>query len=111
MRVPVDRVAVAEAAQEALAQLDVRERRLMEAVEAGLWRLADVSARLDAIHAERRQVEARTVVVDVPQEVDWSWEPDALNGVLHALWERVDVDLVTASVEVTWRDESLRAPA
>ena len=87
MQVPSDRVELAEAAHGELERLDDREHRLMEAVEAGLWSLADVSSRLDAIHAERRQVEARTVVADVPQEVDWSWEPTALNEVLHALWE------------------------
>jgi hypothetical protein len=70
--------------------------------------LVEVSSRLDAIDAERRQVEARTVVADVPQEVDWSWEPAALNEVLHALWERVDVDIAANTIEVTWRDPSLR---
>jgi hypothetical protein len=108
MQVPVDRVAVAEAAQQELEALDERERRLIDAVEAGLWPLVEVSSRLDAIDAERRQVEARTVVADVPQEVDWSWEPAALNEVLHALWERVDVDIAANTIEVTWRDPSLR---
>lgn len=107
MQVPVDRVAVAEAAQEELEQLDEREQRLMEAVEAGLWSLTEIGSRLDAIHANRRQVEARTVGADVPQEVDWSWEPAALNDVLHALWERVDVDLAACTIEVTWRVSSL----
>ena len=110
MQVPVDRVAVVEAAQEKLEWFDERERRLMGAVEAGLWSLAEVSARLEAIHAERRQVEARTVVADVPQEIDWSWEPTALNDVLHALWEKVSVDLAAGTIEVTWRDPSLRRP-
>ncbi len=108
MRVPVDRVAVAEAAQVELEQLDEREHRLMEAVEAGLWSVDEVRSRLEALQAERRQVEARTVVADVPQEVDWSWEPAALNEVLHALWEQVDVDLAMGTIEVTWRDPLLR---
>lgn len=109
MQVPVDRVAVVEAAKVDLEQLDDREHRLLEAVEAGLWPLAEVSSRLEAIQTERRHVEAQTVVADVPQEIDWSWEPAALNEVLHALWERVDVDLAECTVEVTWRDVSLRA--
>ena len=110
MRVPTDRVELVEAAEGELERLDERERRLMEAVEAGLWSIAEVSSRLDAIHADRRSVEARTVIADVPQEIDWSWEPAALNEVLHALWERVDVDLAACSVDVTWRDPSLRRP-
>lgn len=110
MRVPADRVELVEAAHGDLKKLDEREQHLMEAVEAGLWSLDDVKPRLDAIHAERRQVEARTVVADVPQEVDWSWEPAALNEVLHALWERVGVDLTRGTIDVTWRDPSLRRP-
>jgi hypothetical protein len=110
MQVPTDRVELAEAANGELERLDERERRLMEAVEAGLWPIAEVTPRLDAIHAERRQVEARTVVADVPQEVDWSWEPAALNDVLDALWEKVSVDLTAGTIDVTWRDPSLRRP-
>ena len=110
MQVPTDRVELAQAANGELERLDERERRLMEAVEAGLWPLAEVSSRLDAIHAERHQVEARTMVADVPQEVDWSWEPAALNDVLHALWEKVVVDLAAGRIDVTWRDPSLRRP-
>ena len=110
MQVPADRVELAEAAHGELERLDERERRLMEAVEAGLWSIAEVSSRLDAINAERSHVEARTVMADVPQEVDWSWEPAALNDVLHALWEKVSVDLTVGTIDVTWRDPSLRRP-
>ena len=80
----------------------------MGAVEAGLWSVDEVKSRLDAIQAERHQVEARTVVTNVPQEIDWSWESAALNEALHALWEMVSVDLTACTISVTWRDPSPR---
>jgi hypothetical protein len=46
----------------------------------------------------------------VPHVIDWSWEPAAINDVLHALWERVDVDLAAGTIDVLWRDASLRHP-
>ena len=76
MQVPIDRVALAEAAQ-----CEARvTRRARAPPDGGRSRPAYGPSPksvpgFDAIHAERRQVEARTVVADVPQEIDWSWEP------------------------------------
>lgn len=113
MRVPVDRIQVAEQAQDQLRELEARRTQLLSALEYGNERTRqDVRQRLEQLQAEEQRLEAHTILVDVPQAVDWSWPDPELNAVLGALWDHVSVDLTTRTItEVAWTDPGMRRPA
>jgi DNA invertase Pin-like site-specific DNA recombinase len=64
-------------------------------------RLAEIDAALDAL-------DASTTLVEIPA-IDWSWEPQALNAVLSALWSYIQLDERMRPVEAIWRVPEWRA--
>jgi DNA invertase Pin-like site-specific DNA recombinase len=108
LRLPYDRVEVAEEATAALAALDEQRGRLASAVAAGVLTVDDVRAEVERIEAERQRLAVRASIEDVPQAVDWEQPPEVINEVLHALWESVTVDTAHGAVVAEWRDPSLR---
>ncbi len=109
LRVPVERVRLAEERRAELAVLDGRRARLVDALEAGTLTRVEVEPRLAAIEVERAALETVTRAVDVPQAVDWSWPSDALGAVLSSLWRRVTVDLSAGSTRAEWHRPEWRA--
>ncbi len=109
LRVPVERVRVAEERRADLAALDGRRARLVDALEAGSLTRAELEPRLAAIEQERVILEASTAAVDLPRAVDWSWPTDALGGVLASLWQRVTVDMGTGTIKADWHAPEWRA--
>jgi DNA invertase Pin-like site-specific DNA recombinase len=56
-------------------------------------------ARLDA---DLASLDDRVAVVEIPA-IDWTWEPVAINTVLRALWERVELGDDMRPVRAVWR--------
>lgn len=69
----------------------------------GLRRLATVDDSLEALRAT-------TALVDLPQAIDWTWEPDHVNGVLRALWTHVQLDAQLRPVSAEWTVPEWREP-
>ncbi len=77
--------------------------------EAGLIDRVDRERRLQAVMDGVSQLDAQRLVLAVPT-VDWSWTPKALNPVLRALFERIDLDAETfAPVGYRWTVPEWRA--
>lgn len=75
----------------ARAGLDARRLRIIDMYDGGLIDRSDRDRRLAAVTDELQRLDARSVVMAVPA-VDWSRPPHALNVVLSALFERIDLD-------------------
>ncbi|MGA3030849.1 MAG: recombinase family protein [Candidatus Limnocylindrales bacterium] len=73
------------------AELESRRARVIESFMDGTIDRADRDRRLAAISDALGRLETRSEVVAIPA-VDWSQSSATLNGVLRALFERVDVD-------------------
>lgn len=62
---------------------------------------ASTIARIDA---ELDRLEVAELVVDVPAAIDWEgWDRGAVNAVLRALWEYVELDTDMRPVRAEWR--------
>ncbi len=109
LRVPAERLRIAEERKLDVAALDARRARLVDALEAGTLTRVEVEPRLATIEVERAGLEVLTAAVDVPRAVDWSWSTDALAAVLSSLWHRVVVDMATGTIEAEWRVPEWRA--
>lgn len=84
-------------------ELEARRERVVDTFVAGLIdkqsrdkRLAAIDAQVDALDA------AAQAVVEIPK-LDWTWPPEAVNRVLHAIWERIDLDREGRPTGVIWR--------
>ncbi len=76
------------------AELEARRLRIIDMYESGLIERSDRDRRLAAVTDELQAIEARAVVMAVPS-VDWDWPPKALNRLLRALFERIELDQAT----------------
>lgn len=110
LRVPHERVRLAQERIADLAALDVRRARLVDALEAGTLTRAELEPRLAAIEVERGALENATAGVDVPKAVDWTWPAERLAPVLSSLWRAVTVNLATGTVSAEWTVPEWRAP-
>lgn len=60
-------------------------------------RLAEIDAKVEAI-------DDRAAAVDViPAEIDWDWEPEAINNVLRTYWSAVELGPDMRPVRAEWR--------
>jgi DNA invertase Pin-like site-specific DNA recombinase len=57
-------------------------------------------AELDAQLAALDDTEA---LLDLPEAIDWDWPPEAINGVLRAMWTHVQLDDDLLPREAVWR--------
>ena len=103
LRVPVERVRLAEERRADLVALDGRRARLVDALEAGTLTRGELEPRLAAIEQERLVLEAAAAAVELPRAVDWSWSTDALGSVLASLWKSVTVHIGTGTIEAEWQ--------
>jgi DNA invertase Pin-like site-specific DNA recombinase len=78
----------------ARAGLDARRLRIIDMYDGGLIDRSDRDRRLAAVTDELQRLDARSVVLAVPA-VDWTRPPHALNAVLRALFERIELDPAT----------------
>jgi DNA invertase Pin-like site-specific DNA recombinase len=78
----------------ARAGLEAERLRVLDMYQSGDIGRDEKEGRLAGIVERAERLEARQVVMAIP-DVDWSWEPRALNGVLRALFERIELDRAT----------------
>jgi hypothetical protein len=72
-------------------ELDARRARIVESFMDGTIDRGDRDRRLKALSDALGRLEARQELVAIPA-IDWSRPPAALNRVLRALFERIDLD-------------------
>jgi DNA invertase Pin-like site-specific DNA recombinase len=68
-------------------------------------RMAALKVAEDALAAQ----EAATAIVAVPEAIDWTWTPEAVNTVLRAMWNHVELDNAMAPVRAEWTVPEWRA--
>jgi DNA invertase Pin-like site-specific DNA recombinase len=91
-------------------ELERRRDRIIDLFEAGHIDRGDRERRLAAVHEDLERIEARQVVLAVP-DVDWTWEPRQLNAVLRALLTQIDLDGATFQpVGYHWTVPEWRSP-
>jgi hypothetical protein len=78
----------------ARAGLDARRLRVLDMYEAGLIDRPGRDRRLAAVTDAMQTLDARSVIMAVPA-IDWTRPPHALNTVLRALFERIELDPAT----------------
>ena len=71
--------------------LEARRLRVVDLFEAGHIDRADRERRLAAVDEKVANLDRRRIVLVVPR-IDWSWPPRELNAVLHAMFERIELD-------------------
>jgi DNA invertase Pin-like site-specific DNA recombinase len=106
-----ERVAIAQADEAKVAELDRRRRNLVAAVEDGLLAASDVAARRTAIEAELAALAERTVFADVPAEIDWTAPVEHVQAAVAAVIDEIVVDMAGPTFRPSWRDERYRAGA
>jgi site-specific DNA recombinase len=89
-------------------ELDDRRARVVDAFLDGTVDKGRRDSELDAIDAELDRLSAAVRVVDVPQ-LDWAWQPGAVNAVLRALWDHVELDPELRPVRAEWLVPEWRA--
>jgi hypothetical protein len=78
----------------ARSDLEARKLRILDMYEAGLIDRGERERRLQAVNADLARLDSKRALLDVP-EIDWSAPPKAINAVLRALFERIDLDPAT----------------
>jgi DNA invertase Pin-like site-specific DNA recombinase len=106
---PPEAIILAEQDSTRRAELEGRRRRVLDNYEDGLIEKAERDRKLEAIGAELERLEANSRLVVVPA-IDWRWEPAAINGVLRAILERVDLGPDLRPVSAAWTVAEWRAP-
>lgn len=79
-----------------------RRQRIIDNYEDGLISREERAAKVAAVDDELERIEMASTVVDIPQAVDWSWPPDAINAYLRALWDGVELGLDLRPVRALW---------
>ena len=86
------------------AALDARRARIIDNYEDGLYPdKATRDMKLAAVDAALAKLEDQHAAVDVPATIDWTWPADAVNAVLRAYWEYVELDEHLRPVRAVWR--------
>ena len=97
-----DRVEVETKAAAQREDLDARRARIIDLVESGTIARLEAAPRLAAIAAELEAIALETDTIDVPA-LDWTWSPEAINGVLRALWDRIELGPDLTPARFAWR--------
>jgi DNA invertase Pin-like site-specific DNA recombinase len=72
--------------------------------EMGLLDDAQIKERVDEVRAALDRVETRSVAADLPDHIDWQDDdPRAVNAVLRAAWDHVELDEDLRPVRAAWR--------
>lgn len=108
-RVPAEVVEVGERDESARLELEARRRRVLDNYEDGLIDKGERDSKLLKIAEDIEHLDVTTRAIELPHEIDWSWEPKALNAVLRALWDHVQLDTDMQPVRAEWRVPEWRA--
>ena len=90
------------------AALGARRQRIIDNYEDGLIGKVERDSKVAAVVDELERLDAARVVVAIPT-IDWSWPAEKINGVLRALWERVELGPDMAPARFVWTVPEWRA--
>ena len=102
LALPGDELEIAERGEQERIRLEAKRDLILDAYFDGAIDKPARDARLAEVDAAIARVDAEAVVVDLPS-VEWSAPPEALNGALSALWERIDLGPDLRPVSAVWR--------
>ena len=86
-----------------VAELEARRQRVIDNYEDGLIDRSARNEKLKAIEQQLARMAPAPVFAQMPAAVPWGAPTEALNAVLLALWERVDLDVAMRPVAAAWR--------
>lgn len=98
----VDAVQMGEETSRRRDELDAQRERLGWAVTDGLLTREQAAAKATAIAAETAKLQEREEIIGIP-EINWDAPPEAVNGILRALWAHVELDAYMQPVRAVWR--------
>jgi hypothetical protein len=101
-RVPFEQVMVQERDESRRLELEARRQRVIDNYEDALIDKAGRDAKLLKIGDEMANLDAADRILEVPPTIDWSWEPKAVNTVLRAMWEHIELDTNMRPVAAIW---------
>lgn len=102
-RIPFGQVEIRERDESRRLELEARRQRVIDNYEDGLIDKAERDAKLLRIGDDLAALDAADRVLEVPLAIDWSWEPKAVNAVLRAMWDHIELDANMRPVEAVWR--------
>ncbi|MDP8905497.1 MAG: recombinase family protein [Chloroflexota bacterium] len=106
-RVPVDRVEIEQRDENRRLELEARRNALLDLV--GTFDRAEIERRAAKIDEEIARLDATQRLVDVPPAIDWTWPPKAINEVLRAFWDHVQLNDEMEPVHAEWLVPEWRA--
>lgn len=110
LRVPGSRFEELDADEAAIRSLEERRTRVVDLYESGLVDRAERDRRIAVITDEMVRLDARRVVEDIPDRVDWEWDARTLNVALRAIFRGITLDPQTFQpVAFEWLVERWRA--
>jgi hypothetical protein len=101
--IPVDAVELQERDAREVARIETEREKVLDAYVSGLMTKDSMTRRMGVLDTRAAALEARSSVVDVPQAIDWEWEPQAINRYLKTLWHHVELDADMAPIRAEWR--------
>jgi hypothetical protein len=91
------------------AGLTAKRERIVDSFMDGTITKADRDRRLAEVDDQLAGLAIRIEVVTLPT-IDWeNWSPDAINGVLRAMWDHIEMDEQLDPVRAEWRVPEWRA--
>lgn len=107
LQVPVDVAEVGDQSAERAA-LEAEREQLGDKLLARLWSSDKIAARAAAIDAELDALDDAQTLQEVPQAIDWAWQPAALGEALRAMWRHVQLNRDMRPVAAEWRKPEWR---
>ena len=105
-----DRLAAQAEDDAARAALEAKRERVMEMALEGVLMQGERVRLLTEVNEALAALATKATVIDVPQAIDWEgWTPEAINVVLRAIWERIDLDADLLPATYEWRAPEWRA--
>lgn len=74
------------------AELESRRARILDLYEAGHIEREDRERRLEAVSEQMSRLDARRVILAIPEQINWDAGPRKLNAVLRALFDKIELD-------------------
>lgn len=85
------------------AAIHARRERVLDMYESGVIDKAERGRRLGKVADDMEKLDSETVIVDVPDGVPWDRPRRVVNGVLRALFDRIELGPDLMPVRYVWR--------
>lgn len=109
LKITIDAVEVAAHDERRRAALSAKRDRVLDMYADSVIDKSERTRRLGEIDDEMEALDAARTVIEVPSSVDWTRPPAAVNTVLRAIWERVELGPDMIPTRFVWRVPEWRA--